>query len=79
MAGIALDHLVGGLEAHVGDVLDGESLMVSLLSGDQRGVGGEGEVNTGIRHKVGLELSEINVEGTIETKRGSDGRDNLKI
>ena len=29
------------------------------------------------RHQVGLELVQINVEGTIETKRGGDRRDNL--
>jgi hypothetical protein len=30
-----------------------------------------------IRHKVRLELVEINVEGAIEAKRCRDGRDNL--
>jgi len=34
-------------------------------------------VDTGVRHKVGLELGDIDVEGTIETQRRSQGRDNL--
>jgi len=34
-------------------------------------------VNTGVWHKVGLELRKIDVEGTIETEGGSEGRDDL--
>ena len=45
MARIALDHLVSGLEASVGDLGDGELLVVSLLSGDDRSVDSQGEVD----------------------------------
>jgi len=34
-------------------------------------------VNSGVRDEIGLELSDINVEGTIESQRSSEGRDNL--
>merc|ERR550539_2051572 len=77
MAGVALDHLVGGLEAGVGDLGHGELLMVSLLSGDDGGVGDQGEVDTGVRHQVGLELGQVYVQGAVEAKGGGDGGDDL--
>ena len=52
--------------------------MVSLLSGDDWGVRGEHEMDTGVRDEVGLELSHINVKGTIESEGGSEGGDNLR-
>jgi len=42
--------------------------MVSFLGADDRGVGYEGEVNTGVGYQVGLELGQIDVEGTIERR-----------
>jgi len=75
---ITLDHLVGWLEASVGDLGNGELLVVSLLSGDDWGVRGEHEMDTGVRDEVGLELSHINVKGTIESEGGSEGGDNLR-
>jgi len=77
MARITLNHLVGRLKACVGDLSNRELFVVSLLSRDNWGVGHEREVNTGVRYQVRLELSKINIEGTIETKRRSDGRHNL--
>jgi hypothetical protein len=47
-----------------------------LGGGNNWGVGDEREVNTGVRDQIGLELVEIDVEGTIEAERGGDGRDN---
>ena len=52
--------------------------MVSLLSGDDWGVRGEHEMDTGVGDEVGLELSHINVKGTIESEGGSEGGDNLR-
>lgn len=52
--------------------------MVSLLVRDDRGEGGEREVNTRERHQVGLELVQIDVQRAIETQRGGDGRNNLR-
>lgn len=77
VAGIALDHLVVGFEAGHGDLIDRVGLVGGLVSRDDRRVGNEREVNTGVRDQVGLELVQINVEGAIETQGGSDRRNNL--
>merc|ERR1712045_49841 len=77
VTGVALGHHGGGLEGGVGDLGDGELLVVSLLSGDDWGVGGEHEMDTWVGHEVGLELGHIDVEGTIESEGGSEGGDNL--
>ena len=79
MTGVALDHLVVGLEARHGNLLNGVGLVGSLGSRDNGGVGDEREVNTGVGDQVGLELVEIDVEGTIKAERRSDGGDNYDI
>lgn len=76
VAGVALHHLVVRLEARHGDLLDRVGLMRSLSSRDDWRVGDEREMNSRIWDKVGLELSQVNVEGAIEAERGSNGRDN---
>jgi hypothetical protein len=76
VTGVALDHLVVGLEAGHGDLVDGVGLVEGLGSRDDRSICNQGEVDTGVWHKVGLELVQVDVEGTVETERGSDGRDN---
>ena len=53
--------------------------MVGFLGGDHRSVGHEREMNSGIWHQVGLELIQIDVEGTIKAERGRDGGHNLNI
>ena len=75
---VTLGHHGGGLEGAVGDLGNGELLVVGLLSGDDWGVGGEHEMDTWVWDQVGLELSHINVEGTIESEGGSEGGDNLR-
>ena len=77
MAGIALNHHASGLEDGVGDLGNGELLMVSLLGRDDGGVGGEHEMDTGVGHKVGLELGDIDVQSTVETERGGQRGDGL--
>jgi len=77
VARIALGHHRGGLEGAVGDLGNGELLVVGLLSGDDWGVGGKHEMDTWVWHQVGLELSDIDVEGTIESEGGGKGGDNL--
>jgi len=78
VAGVALCHHGGRLEGGVGDLSNGELFVVGLLSGDDWGIRRQHEVNTGVGDEVGLELSHINVEGTIESEGGSQGRDNLR-
>ena len=51
--------------------------MVSLLGRDDWGVGGQREVDTWVGYQVGLELSQVYIEGTVKSQRGSDGADNL--
>ena len=74
---ITLHHLVGRLEAGVGDFSNTELLMVGLLGRDDRCVGDQGEVDTRVGHQVGLELCQIHIQSSIKAKRGSDGGDNL--
>merc|ERR1719164_21007 len=77
VAGVALDHHHGGLEHGVGDLSHGELLVVGLLRGDDGRVGGEREVDAGVGHQVGLELGDVDVEGTVEAEGGGEGGDHL--
>ena len=77
MTGVALHHLVGGLEAGVGDLSHRQLLVVGLLGGDDGSVGGQREMDTWVGHQVGLELGQIHVEGTIEAQGGGDGGHDL--
>ncbi len=78
MTGVTLGHHGCWLEGRVGDLSDGKLLVVGLLGGDDGSVGREHEMNTWVRHQVGLELSNVDVEGTIETERGGKRGDNLR-
>lgn len=51
--------------------------MLALVSRDNRSVADERVVDSGVRNQVGLELVEIDVEGTVESERRGDGADNL--
>jgi hypothetical protein len=64
VAGVALGHHGGGLEDGVGDFRDGQ-LVISLLGRDDGGVRGENEMDTRVRHQVGLELGDIDAQSTI--------------
>jgi hypothetical protein len=75
---IALGHHVGRFKDRGGDLLDGELLVVSLLSRDDGGIRGKHEMDTRIRHQISLELGQIDVQGTIETEGSGQGRDNLR-
>jgi hypothetical protein len=77
VAGVALGHHGCGLEGGVGDLGNGELLVVGLLGGDDGSVGGQHEMDSGVGDEVGLELGDINVEGTVESEGGSQGGDNL--
>jgi hypothetical protein len=77
VAGIALGHHVGRLEHRVGDLGNRQLLVVCLLSRDDRSVRGKHEVDARVGHKVGLELRDINIEGTIESERSGQGGHNL--
>ena len=69
MAWVALNHHGCRLENGHGDLRHGQLLMVCLLSRDNRGIGRQHEVDTGVRDQVGLELRDIHVQGAIEAQR----------
>lgn len=75
VAGVALDHLVVGLEARHGHLHDRVGLVGGLGGRDDRGIGDQREVDAGVGDEVGLELVEVDVERAIEAERGGDGRD----
>ena len=52
--------------------------MVGLLGRDHRGVGGQWEVDSGVRHKVGLEFCKIHIQCSLKAKGSSDGADDLR-
>ena len=52
--------------------------MVGLLSGDDRSVGDQREVDTGVGNQVGLELRQVDVEGPVKPQRGRDGAHDLR-
>ena len=74
---ITLHHLVGWLEAGVGDLSHRQLLVVSLLGRYDWCVGGQWEMDTWVGHQVGLELGQIDVEGTVKAQRCRNGADNL--
>lgn len=63
-------HLVGWLEAGVGDLGNRQLLVVSLFCGDDGRVGGQREVDARVRHQVSLELSQVNVESPVKSGEG---------
>ena len=77
LPGIAGHHLVLGVEAGLGDLVHSEPLMVGLGGRNDRGIGGQGIVNTRVGNKVGLELVEIHVESSVKSEAGCDGGDYL--
>ena len=51
--------------------------MVGLLRRDDRGIGGQHEVDARVRDKVGLELRDVHVQGSIEPQRRRQAGDDL--
>lgn len=75
--GVALNHLVGRLKTGIGDLSHRQLFVISFLSRNNRRVSDQREMDTRVRHQVGLELSQIHIEGTIESEGCCDGGDNL--
>lgn len=74
--GVTLDHLIVGLKAGHGHLLDGVGLVSGLGSRDDGRVGDQREVNTRVRDQVGLELVQVDVKRSIETQGRGDRRHN---
>lgn len=78
MARIAFGHHVVRFEDRVSDLSNRKAFVVSSLSRDHRSVRCQHKMDTGIGHQVGLELSHVDIEGTIETQGGCQGRNDLR-
>ena len=74
---VTLHHLVGWLKCCIGYLRHRKLLVVGLLSRDDWSIGGQREVDTGVWYQVGLELGQVDIQGTIEPQRGGDGADDL--
>ena len=74
MARVTCHHLIGWLEAHIGDLCHGKLSVARFLSRGDRGVCGQRKVDAGIRHQVGLEFSQINIRDSITPEGSVDGR-----
>jgi hypothetical protein len=77
MTWVTFGEHVGWLEHSIGDFGDRKLLVVSFLSGDDRGIRGKHEMDSWIWDKVGLKLSNVDIESTIETKGSSERGHNL--
>ena len=77
LTGVALDHLVAGLEAREGHLRDGVLLMMGLVRGEEGRERRDREVDTREGDEVGLELVQVDVQRTIEAERRGDRGDNL--
>ena len=67
-AGEIVYHLIGGLEAGVGDLCHGELLVVSLLRRDDGRVSRKREVDTRVRDQVSLELGQVHIQGPVKSQ-----------
>ena len=74
---VTLHHLIIWLETRPSDLIHTELLMVGLVSAGNRGVGSEGVVDPRVGNQVGLELIEVNIEGSVKPETGRDGGDDL--
>jgi hypothetical protein len=76
VARVALGHHGGWLEGAVGDFSNTQLLVVRFLGTDNWGKRTKHKVNSWVWYQVGLELGNINVQGTVESKgRGQTGDD----
>ena len=76
---VTLSHHRGWLESRVGNLSNRELFVVGLLSRNNWSIRRKHKVNSWVWHQVSLELSNIDVEGTIETEGCSQRRDNLFV
>jgi len=77
VSGITFGHHVGGFERTVGDFSNGELFVVSFFSRDDGSETAQHKVNSGVGNQIGLEFSNIDVKGTIESEGSSQTGDNL--
>ena len=78
VARVTLDHLGLRLEAVHGHLHNAVGFMTGLGSGNNGRISDKREVNSGVGHQVGLEFVQVDIERSIESKRGSDGRNDYR-
>lgn len=66
-----------GIHTLEGQVVHLEALVGALVAGDNRSVGDQRVMDTRVRDQVGLELVQVDVQGTVKAQTGGDGADNL--
>jgi hypothetical protein len=71
------DHLVVGLKALEGKLLNLEALVLALVGRNDRSVADKRVVDSRVGNQVSLELVEIDVESTVKSERRGNGADNL--
>ena len=74
---LAIGAIINEIRTLEGKVVDLEALVRGLLARDDWRIADQRVVNTRIRHQVGLELVQVDIQGTIETQAGGDGAHNL--
>jgi hypothetical protein len=72
LGGVATNQHICRFEYSARYFISCQSFMVSLLSGDERCVGTQGEMDSWVGHQVGLELSQVAVQVALETQTGCD-------
>jgi hypothetical protein len=77
VSGVTFGHHGGGFEGRVGDFSNGELFVIGFLGRDDGGIRRKHEVDSRVGDEVGLEFSDINVQGSIESEGSGEGRDNL--
>jgi hypothetical protein len=76
---VTLHHLVVGLEARHGNLLNGVGLVRCLGCRDNWSIGDEREMDAWIWDQVGLEFVQIDIERTIKAERSCDRRNNCNL
>jgi hypothetical protein len=68
---VTLDHHGSRFKDSAGDFGDRKLLVVGLLGRDDWGIRTQHKVDSWVWDQVGLELSDVDVQSTIESQRGS--------
>jgi len=77
VSGVTFGHHGGGFEDAVGDFGNRELFVIGFLGGDDGGIWGKHEMDSGIGDEIGLEFSDIDVQSSIESKTGGQRWDDL--
>jgi len=71
VSGITFGHHVGGFESTVGDFGNAQLFVIGFFSRDDGSIRRKHEVDSGIGDQVGLKFGDIDVQGSVKSKGGS--------